>query len=238
MWILRASHNVKVFVLSLMSGLLFWPVIGSAELYKWTDDQGNLHITDTLPPVTQKKSANTVAPVPRSASPKRATVRPPCLGDLKLRFIPYLVLISHSPASEEVPIQQPMVGLSPNQATLTSSWQVFDSTRMNAKAPVQRWKDEQGLDHFVDVLPRTRGAQRVAPKAEGVSASHLSTRAKERATVYLVTRHRRLNEAKAMNGWKPYQKTLRTLLVAVSFLAALIDSAGGWLPLQNSYDVL
>ncbi len=181
---------MKVFMLSLMSGLLFWPVIGSAELYKWIDDQGNLHITDTLPPVTQKKATNTVAPVPRSASPKRATVRPTLPGRPQAEIHPVPGPISHSPASEEVPIQRPMVGLSPNQATLTSSWQVFDSIQMNAKAPVQRWKDEQGLDHFVDVLPAILGSSEVAPKLEGVSVSPSPRRAKERATGVSRARHR------------------------------------------------
>ena len=52
-----------------------------------------------------------------------------------------------------------MEGVSPSQATLTSSWQIFDSAQMNAKAPVQRWKDEQGIDHFVDVLPATENGK-------------------------------------------------------------------------------
>lgn len=179
---------MKVFTLGLMSGLLFWPVIGSAELYKWTDDQGNLHITDMPPPSTHKKSATTVTPVPRSASPKKVTVRPTLPGRPQAEIHPVPDPLSLSPASEEVPIQRPMVGLSPSQATLTSSWQVFDSIQMNAKAPVQQWKDEQGLDHFVDVLPATLGRSEVAPKVEDVSAS-LTRRTKERVTGVSRSRH-------------------------------------------------
>jgi hypothetical protein len=46
-----------------------------------------------------------------------------------------------------------MTGLKPEQATVASPWEVFDGKRGNAKAGVQRWKDDQGIDHFVDVLP-------------------------------------------------------------------------------------
>jgi hypothetical protein len=85
-----------------------------------------------------------------------------------------------SPPSEEGFIQRAMEGLSPSQATLTSSWQIFDGTQMNAKAPVLRWRDEQGLDHFVDVLPATLGRSETAPQLEEVSLSSLSRRTKER----------------------------------------------------------
>ncbi|NGZ11774.1 MAG: DUF4124 domain-containing protein [Nitrospira sp. LK70] len=177
------------FILSLMSGLLFWPVIGFADLYKWTDDQGNLHITDMPPPLAQRKSATTVAPVPRSASPKKATVRPILPGPSQAEIHPVPGPLSHSHSSEEIPIQRPLVGLSPSQATLMSSWQVFDSTPMNVKAPVQRWKDEQGLDHFGDVLPANLDNPRAASQLEDVSVSHPIRRAKEQATVVPRTRH-------------------------------------------------
>jgi hypothetical protein len=179
---------MKVLTLGLMSGLLFWPVIGSAELYKWTDDQGNLHITDMPPPSTQKKSATTVTPVPRSASPKKVTVRPTLPGRPQAEIHPVPGSSGPSPATEEVLIPRPMEGLKPNQATLTSLWEIFDSTRMNAKAPVQRWKDEQGLDHFVDVLPATLSRSEVAPKGEDVSASPTG-RTKERVTGVSRSRH-------------------------------------------------
>lgn len=177
----QASHNMNVFMLGLISGLLLWPVIGSAELYKWTDDRGNIYITDTPPPVTQKKSAITVAPAPRSALPKKATVRPTLPGRFQAEVHPVPVPLS-PPANEESLTQRTLEGLSPSQATLTSSWQVFDGTQVNAKAPVQRWKDEQGLDHFVDVLPAILGRSEAAPKFVDVSASLPTRRIKERAT--------------------------------------------------------
>ncbi len=181
-----ASLNMKVFMLGLISGLLFWPVIGSAELYKWTDDQGNFHITDTPPPGAQKKSATPAVPAPRSALPKKARVRPilPGQPQAEVRPVP-----PPSPASVEDPIQRALEGLSPSQATLTSSWQVFDSTQRNAKAPVQRWKDEQGLDHFVDVLPTAKGGTEARAKIEDVSVSYPTHRAKERATGVSRSRH-------------------------------------------------
>ena len=184
----QASHNMNVFMLGLISGLLLWPVIGPAELYKWTDDRGNIYITDTPPPATQKKSAITVAPAPRSALPKKATVRPTLPGRFQAEVHPVPVPLS-PPVNEERLSQRPLEGLSPSQATLTSSWRVFDSAQMNAKAPVQRWKDEQGLDHFVDVLPAILSRSEVTPKFENVSASPSTHRAKERTTGVSGSRH-------------------------------------------------
>ena len=181
MWTLWASYNMNVVMLSLVSGLLFWPVIGSAELYKWTDDQGNFHITDTPPPVTQKKATITVAPIPRSVSPKKAIVRPTLPGKSQAEVHPVPDLLD-LPASDEVLTQRPMEGLSTSQATLTSSWQVFDGDQGKAKAPVQQWKDEQGLDHFIDVLPATQGRLETSPSFEDVSASSSTRKAKRRAT--------------------------------------------------------
>jgi hypothetical protein len=180
MWTLWASYNMNVVMLSLMSSLLFWPVIGSAELYKWTDDQGNFHITDTPPPVTQRKATITVAPIPRSASPKKTTVRPTLPGKSQAEVHPVPDLLD--PASDEVLIQRPMEGLSTSQAALTSSWKVFDGDQGKAKAPVQQWKDEQGLDHFIDVLPATQGRLETSSKIEDVSATPSTRKAKERAT--------------------------------------------------------
>jgi len=55
-------------------------------------------------------------------------------------------------------VQQSIDGLSPNQATFTSGWQTFDGPPVVAKAPVQRWKDERGIEHFVDVLPTVKAS--------------------------------------------------------------------------------
>lgn len=189
-WILRVSHNMKAFILGLMSSLLFWPVVGFADLYKWTDDRGNLHITDMPPPVRPKKSTTMVAPVPRSASPKKTTVRPTLPERPPAEIHPVPGSSGHSTATEEVSIQRPMEGLSPNQATLTSSWQVFDSTQVNGKAPVRQWKDGRGVEHFGDVLPANLGNLEAATKLEDVSVSVRTGRAKERATAVSRARHR------------------------------------------------
>lgn len=180
---------MKVVILSLISGLLLWPVVGSAALYKWTDDQGTLHITDTPPPGAQKKSATTAASVPRSTLPKKTTVRPTLPAQPQAEVHPVPGPIIPSPASQDIPIQRAMEGLSPSQATLTSSWQLFESTQMNAKAPVQRWKDEQGLEHFIDVLPIAREGTEGGAKSEDVSAAPSTRRTKERATGVSRLRH-------------------------------------------------
>jgi hypothetical protein len=173
---------MKIFMLSVMSVFLLWPAIGSAELYKWTDEQGNLHITDTPPRVAQKKSMNMASPVPRSAAPKKAAVRPTLPGRIQAEIHPIPDSIVSSQASEEAPIRQTIEGLSVSQATLTSFWQTFDGDRLNAKVPVQRWKDKQGLDHFADVLPPTSSGSEIAPTLEGVSASHPARSAKQPAS--------------------------------------------------------
>jgi Domain of unknown function (DUF4124) len=189
LWYLRVSHNINVFILSLASGLLLWPMVGSAELYKWTDDQGSVHITDTPPPVTPKKSATFAVPAPRSTLQKKTTVRPTPPGPPHAEVQPVPGPIVPSPASEAVPIQRPMEGLSSSQATLTSSWQIFEHAQMNTKASVQRWKDEQGLDHFVDVLPATLGSSAAVSKLEDISVSRPTRRVKDRATGVSRARH-------------------------------------------------
>ena len=166
--------------------VVLWPMVVSAELYKWTDDQGSFHITDTPPPAAQKKSVTITAPAPRSASPKKARVRPILPGQPHAEVQPVPTPIIPS-VGKEVSAQRAKEGLNPNQATLTSSWQIFDSAQINAKAPVQWWKDQQGLDHFVDVLPK--GGTEVGGKIEDVSASRPTRRAKERSTGVSHSRH-------------------------------------------------
>lgn len=187
--ILTVFLHMKIFMLGFMSVLPFWPVIGSAELYKWTDDQGILHITDTPPRVAQKKPMITASPVPRSASPKKAAVRPTLPGRIQAEIHPVPDSIVPSHASEEAPIHQTIEGLSLSQATLTSFWQTFDGNRLTTKVPVQRWKDKQGLDHFADVLPSTPSGSEIAPTLEGVSATHPTRRAKPPASGAFHSRH-------------------------------------------------
>ncbi|MDH4082642.1 MAG: DUF4124 domain-containing protein [Nitrospira sp.] len=147
---------MKLFTLSVIAGLLLWPMIGSAELYKWTDEQGNLHITDAPPLERQKRSSPTVRPSPRSTLPKKATVKPamPELFQAEVRSVPDPSVMPSS--SKDAAAQPSMKGLSPNQATLTSAWQTFDGPQVIARVPVQRWKDERGVEHFGDVLPTVK----------------------------------------------------------------------------------
>ncbi|TKB60193.1 MAG: DUF4124 domain-containing protein [Nitrospira sp.] len=180
---------MKVFILSFMSCSLLWPIVGWTELYKWTDDQGNFHITDTPAPLTPKKSATFAGPASRSTVLKKTTVRSTTPGHPQAEVEPVPGPIVPSPAHEDVPIQRPMEGLSPSQAVLTSAWHIFDSTQMKAKASVQRWKDEQGLDHVVDVLPATRGSSETASQLEDGVVSQATRRAKERATSVSRSRH-------------------------------------------------
>jgi hypothetical protein len=39
---------------------------------------------------------------------------------------------------------------------MTSPWQVFEGNSASAKAAVQRWIDEKGIEHFVDAVPDAR----------------------------------------------------------------------------------
>ncbi len=148
---------MKLFTLSVITGLLFWPMIGSAELYKWTDEQGNLHITDAPPLELQKRSSPAVKPAPGSTLPKKAAAKPamPELPRAEVYPVPE-PSVTPSSLTERV-VQPSMEGLNPKQATFTSAWQTFDGPPVVAKAPVQRWKDERGLEHFVDVLSTARG---------------------------------------------------------------------------------
>ena len=180
---------MHVLMLSLMSGLLFWPGSVSAELYKWTDGEGNFHITDTPPPGAQKKSSASTVPAPHSTPLNRTRIRPTLPGQPQAEVHPIPHPPPSAPADESVPVQLTLEGLSPRHATLTSSWQVFESSQVNAKAPVQWWKDQQGLDHFADVLPVAGKGTEAGGKIENVSASHPTRRAKERATGISHSRH-------------------------------------------------
>jgi cytoskeletal protein RodZ len=147
---------MNVFILSLLSGLLLWPVVGSAELYKWTDAQGNFHITDTPPAVPQKKSVPPAVSASPSTPPHKTTIAPVLPESSRADVHPVPGSIAVPTSTSEGAVRTSLAGLSPNQATVTSSWQTFDGTQVSAKAPVQRWKDAQGLDHFVDVLPMVK----------------------------------------------------------------------------------
>lgn len=82
----------------------------------------------------------------------------PELSRAEARSVPESSIIPY--ASGHAP-RLDMVGLNPNQATFTSEWQTFDGVPPVAKAPVQRWKDQRGIEHFVDVLPTAKNSAEV-----------------------------------------------------------------------------
>ncbi len=162
---------MRVFILSAMCCVLLWPVLGTAQLYKWTDDLGNFHITDTPPPGSPKKPSVGAVPAPQPALPKKAMVRPTLPVQPQAQVYPVPAPTVSVPSIKDVFAQQASGGgLNPTQATVTSFWQVFDGTPMTTKAPVHRWKDEQGLDHFADILPTAKGGLRVEAKLKESSA--------------------------------------------------------------------
>ena len=148
---------MKFLTLSIVTGLSLWPIVGSAELYKWTDKEGNFHITDAPPPELQKKPDSVVTPSARSVRPMKATPRltMPEPSRAEVRPVPEPSLTPYVSTDSARP---DMLGLNPNQATRTSAWQTFDGSQMIANAPVQRWKDQRGIEHFVDVLPTPRNS--------------------------------------------------------------------------------
>lgn len=147
--------------LSMVTGLLLWPTAGSAELYKWTDEQGNLHITDAPPQALGKKSAPAPKPNPRAAQPMKAIPTPsgPTRSQAEVFLVPEPSVAPTSPTGQGGQLR--VEGLNPNLATVTSAWQIFDDIHVNANMPVQRWTDERGLEHFVDVLPNKQSSRSV-----------------------------------------------------------------------------
>ncbi|HMS83939.1 MAG TPA: DUF4124 domain-containing protein [Nitrospira sp.] len=168
---MRSSFTLNTLILSLAAGLLCFPIVSGAELYKWTDEQGHLHITDAPPAGTHKKSALTVVPDPHSVLPKKTRVRPVAPEQPRAEARPLSMQSVTSPTAEELPLQLTIEGLNPFQAMITSPWQVFESSEGDARAPVQSWKDKQGLEHFVDVLLDSKGGSKAGTKIEDLPAS-------------------------------------------------------------------
>jgi hypothetical protein len=83
------------------------------------------------------------------------------LSRAEVHLAPKPSVTPHLP--KDLAVQPKMEGLIHNQATLTSAWQTFDGAQPVAKAPVQRWKDERGVEHFVDVLPTAKNSAEVVP---------------------------------------------------------------------------
>lgn len=156
----RPRGGMRVSILSMLCGLLLWPVAGFAELYKWTDEQGNLHITDIPPPPSQKKPPPPVTRPPQSAPSQKAT------SSAGFPEWPHEPVIRSATLTKEPPVQPMMGELSPRQATLMSAWQLFEGREGDTKAPVHRWTDERGLDRFSDVRPTGKSQHGVVGKPE------------------------------------------------------------------------
>jgi hypothetical protein len=178
---MRSSPIMNTRILSIVTGLLFSPIVCSAELYKWTDEQGHLHITDAPPAGTHKKSNLTAVPVPQSALSKKASVRPVTPDPPRAEARPLSAPSLTSPANEEPPMSPTIEGLNPFQAMLTSPWQVIDLSERDTRAPAQSWKDKHGLEHVVDVLPVAKGGAEAGTKIENPSISGHVRKGKERA---------------------------------------------------------
>jgi len=181
---------MNAFILSIAAGLVFFPIVSLAQLYKWTDEQGHLHITDAPPAGTHKKSTLTGVSAPQSALQKKARVRPVAPEQPRAEARPLPAPIGMSPAGDELPIQLTIEGLNPFQVMLISPWEVFDGSARDARVPVQSWKDKQGLEHFVDVLPAAKVGAEAGSKIKEPSISRSTRRGKEQAAGGLHPRHR------------------------------------------------
>lgn len=133
--------------------------VEAAELHKWIDEQGNLHITD-IPPPSHEGAATPAgpesAPPASRIVPKKTTVKPPSSAGrsrAEILRVPGPTAAPQSPVHDREGVPSPVVGLRPEQATGTSPWEVFEGKREHAKAGVQRWVDEKGLEHLADVVP-------------------------------------------------------------------------------------
>jgi hypothetical protein len=151
--------NVYVLLILVLCLVLF-PTAGRAGLYQWTDAQGNLHITDTPPPVPEKKSASLAEaspPVFQSAPQRKtSTKRQATVGQAQAEVRPLPNLISGAQSSHGGRNHTLLGGLNQTQATITSPWQVFEGNSGSTKAAVQRWTDEKGIEHFIDAMQEAR----------------------------------------------------------------------------------
>lgn len=145
---------------SLLLCLVLFPTVGTAGLYQWTDAQGNLHITDTPPPVPEKKSASLdeAAPPVSPSAPQRktSTKRQATVGQARAEVRPLPNAASDPQPSHSARNHTLLSGLNQTQTTTISPWQVFEGNSASTKAAVQRWTDEKGIEHFVDAVPDTR----------------------------------------------------------------------------------
>lgn len=145
---------------SLLLCLVLFPTVGTAGLYQWTDAQGNLHITDTPPPVPEKQSASldeAAPPVSPSAPQKKTSTKSQAsVGRLRAEIRPVPDVTSAPQSSRNARNHSMLGSLNQAQTTTTSPWQVFEGNSASTKVAVQRWTDEKGIEHFVDAVPDTR----------------------------------------------------------------------------------
>jgi len=153
-------------VLGLAGWCAFCSPVEAGQLYKWTDAQGNLHITDVPPLNSGNGPVSVVEPTPPATNPvppgKKTAVTsqtPPGGKRVEVERVPRSMVSPQSvKTSRGQGAQVPAAGLKPGQATVASPWEVVDGKQGAAKARVQRWKDERGIEHFVDVLPSGNGS--------------------------------------------------------------------------------
>jgi len=145
---------------SLLLCLVLFPTVGTAGLYQWTDAQGNLHITDTPPPVPEKKSAPIVEAAPPGSQfapqKKTSTKSQASVGRPQAEIRPVPDGTSAPQSSRNARNHSVLGSVNQAQTTTTSPWQVFEGNSASTKVAVQRWTDEKGIEHFVDAVPDTR----------------------------------------------------------------------------------
>ena len=122
---MRSSSSImNVFFLSIVAGLLLSPIVSFAELYKWIDEQGDLHITDAPPVGTHKKSNLTAVPAPQSVLSKKTRVRSAASEPPRAEAHPLPAPSVTSPSNEELPIQLTIEGLKAEISKLREALQM------------------------------------------------------------------------------------------------------------------
>lgn len=67
---MNVARNVKMTSMRIVTALALWAYAGmaGAQLYRWTDDKGRVHVTDTPPPASAKNVQERGVPAPRERS--------------------------------------------------------------------------------------------------------------------------------------------------------------------------
>jgi hypothetical protein len=134
---MRRLMRWKLFIALVSLGLLVplasYPTLAHADMYKWTDANGEIHFSDT--PRTDQ------AP-PAIAIPKSSLRR-----DNKLPLGAY-----QQDANKTSVVKSTRPSVSPVILNLTTpEWQIMKSSSEGTSAQVLRWTDEQGIDHYSDL---------------------------------------------------------------------------------------